>query len=121
MNKALLGLCAVSLALQGCSTIIYGKNQELPVKTTPPGLSARVGTTSCITPCTLEVARTADIIYLGKDGNETKYELEKSTNIFTYFFGNILFAVFPGMILDGASGGKNSIAPVDIQYVYSKN
>lgn len=111
---SILFLVILSVLASGCGTIIYGTHQELSLNTHPSGEIARVGTQSCVTPCTLTVSRKADHVYITEGGVETEYNLDKSLNGFTLFIGNILWGIIPGIIVDGSSGGNHTIKPVDI-------
>lgn len=115
MYKFILVLIIVAeLFAGGCGTIIHGTRQDLSIITSPPGIVARVGTQSCITPCTLNISRRADFIYLAWDSDERLYGLGKNANVFTFYIGNILWGIIPGMIFDSLSGGKYSIEPINV-------
>ncbi len=103
-----------SQLLPGCSTIIYGSRQDLNVNTVPPGAVARVGTQSCVTPCMLTVSRKEKSIFIQQDQVERQYRLTRSYHVGTFLFGNLLWGLFPGMIVDSASGGKIGLEDVNI-------
>jgi protein involved in sex pheromone biosynthesis len=64
MKKIIIEMIALTLLLQACATIVNGKFQDVNIKTTPPGTIARIGTQSCITPCTLNIYRkNADYLF----------------------------------------------------------
>lgn len=105
---------ALSPLLQACSTIIYGSKQDLRVNTVPEGAVARVGTQSCVTPCTLNVSRKERNIFIMQEHVERQYRLTRTRNNFTFLIGNILWGIFPGMIVDSATGAKISLDDVNI-------
>ncbi len=116
-KSSLILLVLIIIASQllfGCSTIIYGSRQDLNVTTTPPGAVARVGTQSCVTPCTLTVARKEKSIFIQQDQIERQYRLTRSYHMATFLFGNLVWGLFPGMIVDSASGGKIGLEDVNI-------
>jgi len=111
-------LLAVSLMTQGCATIMHGSHQDLPIKTMPPDVIARVDTESCVTPCTLRVSRLAEKVYFTMEGDAEKtYPLFKSVNTFDVYVGNIIFlfpGAFIGAAIDHQTGAIYTIEPVNI-------
>ena len=100
--------------MQGCATIIHGSHQDLPIKTMPPDVIARIDAESCVTPCTLRVSRLAENIHFAIAGDtEQVYPLFKSVNTFEFYFGNIIFLYIGGAI-DLQTGAKYTIEPVNI-------
>lgn len=116
-SMALL-LFVFSISTQGCSTIIHGSHQDLPINTTPPGYKARIDTQSCVTPCSLRISRLAENLYITTKGDTEKmYPLSKSVNIWEVYVGNIIYlipGVLIGVVVDEKSGAKWSIEPVNI-------
>jgi hypothetical protein len=103
--------------MQGCATILHGSRQDLPIKTMPPDVTARIDTQSCSTPCTLRVSRLAEKIHFTTEGDiEKVYPLFKSVNTFEFYFGNIIFlpGVFIGAAIDLQTGAKYTIEPVNV-------
>ena len=108
-------ILALSPLLQSCSTILYGSKQDLEINTVPEGAIARIGTQSCVTPCTMTVSRKArQIFILQGDRYERPYRLSRSRNNVSFLLGNILWGIFPGMIIDSATGAKISLDDVFI-------
>jgi len=98
---------------------MHGSRQDLPIKTMPPDVIARIATQSCVTPCTLRVSRLlAEKIHITTEGDTEKiYPLFKSVNTFEVYFGNIIFLVpgaFIGAAIDHQTGAKYTIEPVNI-------
>lgn len=118
MKKSIMGLLILAVALspllQACSTIIYGSTQDLKIDTVPEGAVARVGTQSCITPCTLTVSRKERHIFIMQEHVERQYRLTRTRNNVSFLIGNILWGIFPGMIVDSATGAKISLDDVNI-------
>ncbi len=106
------------LMMQGCATIMHGSHQDLPIKTMPPDVIARVDTESCVTPCTLRVSRLAEKIHFIVEGDTEKtYPLFKNVNTFEVYVGNIIFffpGAFIGVAIDHQTGAKYTIEPVNI-------
>jgi hypothetical protein len=107
-------MIAMLQLLLGCSSIIYGSRQDLNVTTTPSSAIARVGTQSCITPCTLTISRKERFIFIQQGDIEHQYELTRTRHNFTFLIGNILWGIIPGMIVDSATGAKIDIDDVNI-------
>jgi hypothetical protein len=103
----------VALFSQGCGMIVHGEMQDLSVTTIPAGATARVGKAECVTPCILRVKRNADTIYFTRGSLKDEYYLDKSLNVGSTVFGNILW-IAPGMIIDLIGGGGYTIKPVNV-------
>ncbi len=114
MQKAIMLVVAALMLLQGCGQIIHGESQDLSIKTTPPGATARVGKEECVTPCTMRVKRNADTIYFTKGDLKDEFYLDKSLNFGSTILGNILW-IFPGVVIDLIGGGGYTIKPVDVK------
>jgi hypothetical protein len=118
VSTGIVFLLVFSIIMQGCATIMHGSNQDLPIKTMPPDVIARIDTQSCVTPCTLRVSRLAEKIHFTIEGDtEMTYPLFKSFNTFEVYFGNIIFlipGVFIGAAIDHQTGAKYTIKPVNI-------
>lgn len=112
---AVLLLLVLSIATQGCSTVIHGTHQDLMVNTTPAGAIARVESQSCRTPCTLHISRRANSLYITNSSVQNEYQLSKTTNAIEVYLGNFVLCLFwPGIIIDYKSGGAYSIDPVNL-------
>jgi hypothetical protein len=117
VSTSIVFLLVFSIMIQGCATIIHGTRQDLPIKTMPPDVIARIDTQSCVTPCTLRVSRLAEKIHFTIEGDTEKiYPLFKSVNTFEFYFGNIIFlaGAFIGVAIDLQTGAKYNIEPVNI-------
>ncbi len=111
-------LLVFSIMMQGCATIIHGSHQDLPIKTMPPDVMAKIDNQSCVTPCTLRVSRLAEKISFTREGDTEKiYPLFKNVNTFYVYFGNAIFlfpGAFIGAAIDQQNGAKYTIEPVNI-------
>lgn len=107
-------IVVLSVLSSGCSTLIHGVHQDLSINTTPRGVKVRIGDQTCITPCSLNVWRKADSIMISEPAGYTKYELTSTVNVGTYYFGNGITFILPGIIIDGITGAKYSLEPVDL-------
>ncbi len=113
MRNVVLVLAAV-MVLQGCGMIVHGERQDLSVTTDPPGAVARVSDAHCVTPCTMKVRRSADTISFTKDNVTEEFYLDKSLNVGSTIFGNLLW-IAPGIIIDLIGGGGYTIHPVNVK------
>ncbi len=114
MQKAIILVAAALLLLQGCGMIIHGESQDLSITTVPAGATARVGTETCVTPCTMRVKRNADTIYFTKGKLKDEFQLNKTLNFGSTFCMNILWIV-PGAVIDLIGGGAYTIWPVNVK------
>ncbi len=114
-HMIVLFLVFAGCLLPGCCTVFRGSHQDVEINTSPPGARATIGTQTCVTPCSLTVSRHAKKIMIDRGDTEKVYKLEKSVNFFSYYIGNILWLIVPGMIVDSSTGAKYSIDPVFIQ------
>jgi hypothetical protein len=115
-------LFVLSIAAQGCSTVIHGTHQDLTVNTTPAGAIARVESQSCLTPCTLHISRRANSVYITNNSIQKEYQLSKTTNAVEVYLGNFVLCLFwPGIIIDYKSGGAYSIDPVNMVLSKERN
>ncbi len=114
MKKAIIVMMSLMVLLQGCGMIIHGEMQDLSIKTDPPGVTARIGTDTCVTPCTMHVKRNSDNIYFTKGKLKDEFELNKTLNIGSSFCMNILWLV-PGAVIDLIGGGAYTIQPVNVK------
>ncbi|OGW40575.1 MAG: hypothetical protein A2010_01630 [Nitrospirae bacterium GWD2_57_9] len=118
VSTSIVFLLVFSIMLQGCATIIHGSRQDLPIKTMPPDVTARIDTQSCVTPCTLRVSRLAEKVHFTIEGDTEKtYPLFKSVNTFAFYYGNIILLLpgaFIGAAIDHQTGAKYTIEPVHI-------
>ena len=81
MKKSMIAGMAAVFLLQACATIVHTSEQKVQINTVPPGISARIGTQDCVTPCTLNVPRASDRVYLRKGKTEKEYYLDKGYNL----------------------------------------
>lgn len=120
MKQLMLMVCLLMLT-SGCATIVKGSKQDIDVKTTPPGLTARINTQQCLTPCTLtNISRKSENIIIAKDGKEMVYALDKSFNLGWAVFGNIWNEVIYGLLVDWLSGAAYDIEPVNVTFELPK-
>ncbi len=113
-------MVGISITVSGCSTIMHGSSQDVQFTTIPAGAVAKAGHETCITPCTLKLWRNTEDVNLSYNGEGKSYKvdthLNQQKNWFTYYFGNVLFLGFPGMIVDSIAGGKWTIDNVNYSF-----
>lgn len=97
-------LAALVVLLTGCATMINGIDQEVALRSHPPGAMVRVSNIEAQTPTTMTFKRIDDYKAVftmeGYPARSTMIRSEASL----WLFGNILFG-FLGLIFDLASGG----------------
>jgi hypothetical protein len=109
-----VALVLVVFMFSGCGAIIRGRYQDLPIKTTPAGVTARIDEQQCVTPCTLTniSRRTKTIEIILKDGREGEFDVNRK--ISAWLIADIVFGAFVFPIMDNVSGGLWQLQPVDI-------
>lgn len=119
MRKGVICLLAATFLFQACGTLLHGTTQDLTVQSSPSGLTARIGSEECVTPCVLQdVPRNSSKLYLKKvNGKEKAYDLtnDREINGKSTFLGN-LCCLWTGMLFDFPFGGAYTIRPVNVQF-----
>jgi hypothetical protein len=108
-----------ALLLSGCASVTRGTTENISIASTPSGARADVAGTdapfSCVTPCVVEVNRSADItVSISKEGYEPQIiPLTKdiSGGGGAGFAGNILLGGVVGMGVDAATGAAMDQKP----------
>ena len=99
MVRSPVSLILASLAF-GCAEMVRGTHQNVPFSSSPPGAVVQSGSSSCETPCTLNLGRgEPHSVTLSKDGYQaTHVQLNSELNggwliadIFTWFPFNFFF------------------------------
>lgn len=111
-----LTIC-LAVLLTGCATIMNGSRQRIPIASTPVGAKVTADNRedkSCLTPCSLLLTRrTAHTLVFDLDGYEkTSAVVDSSAS--GWLWGNLIFAVIPGLIVDTVSGGAWKLRPAQI-------
>jgi len=114
-----IGAVAAALLLSGCASVTRGTTENISIATTPSGALANVAGTdapfSCVTPCVVEVSRSADItVSLSKDGYQPQIiplTREISGGGGAGFAGNLLLGGVVGMGVDAATGAAMDHKP----------
>jgi len=106
-----------TITFSGCATIVSGRNQELPVYSTPSGAIVTVGSMKQTTPATFSLDRRqgAYVIKVEMDGYESvEIKLKKGTN--GWVFGNILLGLtgIIGIIVDISNGSAKKFVPDEV-------
>ena len=114
MRNRILLLLLLLPVVQGCSSIVHGKMQELQITTTPPGAKAIIGTASCVTPCKMTVSRSEQNLRIEKGNYKKTFDLEKDFQFGTTICGNICWVEL-GAIVDLANGAAWEIRPINIK------
>ncbi|SEP36692.1 translation initiation factor 2 [Rhodopseudomonas pseudopalustris] len=107
-----VGAVSAALLLSGCASVTRGTTENISIASTPSGALASVAGTdapfSCVTPCVVEVSRSADItVSLSKEGYEPQIiplTREISGGGGAGFAGNLLLGGVVGMGVDAATG-----------------
>jgi hypothetical protein len=122
MKSIKISIILMAVVFAGCATIVKGDKQDVEVNTNPSGLTARINTMQCLTPCTLkEVSRKSEDIFISYKEADIKYPLNKTFNAGWVFLGNVWNQIWPGLIADLLTGAAWSIEPVDISFEQPKS
>ena len=118
MFKKIIGtittVCLV-ITLSGCATIVSGRNQDLPVYSTPSGAIATVGSMKQATPATFTLDRRRGdyVVKVEMDGYESiEVKLKKGVN--GWVFGNIVFGGIIGLVIDISTGSASKFTPDEV-------
>ena len=118
MFKKFIGIitmvCLV-VTLSGCATIVSGRNQELPVYSTPSGAIVTVGPMKQVAPATFNLDRRqgAYVVKVEMEGYESvEVKLKKGVN--GWVFGNIVFGGIIGLVIDISTGASKKFIPDEI-------
>ncbi len=119
MKKELIFISVSLLLLQACGSIVHGSRQDLSVQTVPGGVTARIGSQECVTPCILnDIPRNSKEIYLRKgNGKEKFYYLDnqREINVGSSIVGNICCLEI-GLLVDFLSGSAYTIRTLNIRF-----
>ena len=116
MRRVTACLAALCLTTQAaCSTIFLGTEQDLEIRTEPPGLRVELASgASCTSPCELEVERNSgDSVFIGDEDCGELISVEPT------FSGGALALSFLGMILgiaiDASTGALYKVEPNPVE------
>lgn len=113
------GILALSVMLGGCASVTRGTTENISISSTPSGVEAIVSgmevPTTCTTPCSVVVKRSADIsITFQKEGYEPQIVPpagDIQTGGAAGFAGNLLLGGVIGMGVDAATGAATDHKP----------
>ena len=115
-RNVLLLLAAVMffVSMQGCASIVKGRNQEVTFKSEPDGATVTTGAGRTLgkTPMTilLEKQNAAQSITFEKEGYKSQ-TIAMTTTMSGWFFGNIVLGGLIGSTTDGVTGAANEYSP----------
>jgi hypothetical protein len=115
----MLGFAALGVMLGGCASVTRGTTENISISSTPSGVEAVVSgldiPTTCTTPCSIVVKRSADIsIAFEKAGYESQtIQLTKEIPATgaAGFAGNIIAGGIVGMGVDAVTGAAQDHKP----------
>ncbi|HEX4870069.1 MAG TPA: PEGA domain-containing protein [Moraxellaceae bacterium] len=114
MKKLLLGIAALSaLWLTGCASIVDGNNQSVSFASNPDGATVYLnGAAIGKTPMTINTKRKGGTqpVKFSKEGYKD-VEVQLTSTINPWFFGNIITGGLLGSTTDGLSGAAFKYAP----------
>ncbi|MFA5074072.1 MAG: hypothetical protein WC539_09295 [Nitrospirota bacterium] len=98
-----------------------GRYQDLPINTTPKGLTVKIDDQKCTTPCTLSNVskRKEDIIIVLQDGREGQFKINRNKT--AWIIADIILSGPLFVIMDKVSGGLYELKPVDINLAEEKD
>ncbi len=111
----LRNLLVIAFALlTGCATLINGRTQNIPVKTTPKEATVTAEENSTLTPATFTLERNRDyLLTITKEGYETqKIKIVHVINAASA--GNLLTFGMIGVAIDTATGACWTLKPEEI-------
>ena len=115
-RNVLLLLAAVMffVSMQGCASIVKGRNQEVTFKSEPDGATVTTGAGRTLgkTPMTilLEKQNAAQSITFEKEGYKSQ-TIPMTTTMSGWFWGNIVLGGLVGSTTDGVTGAANEYSP----------
>src|SRR3954465_7250286 len=115
----LLLAAAIVTPCLGCASATRGTTESISIASTPPGATADVSglenPTACVTPCVVQVKRSADItVGFQKEGYEPQVIALTKEIVGTGaagFAGNVLLGGVVGMGVDAATGAAMDHKP----------
>ncbi len=107
---------AFLLVIAGCCTIVSGRNQSLPVISTPSGAKVIVNGTQQQSPCTLVLDRKQPMyqVRIEKEGHQP-VEITLRRGINGWIWGNLVFGGIIGVIIDCCTGSVNKFTPTELE------
>jgi len=116
MKKLFLIILPAIALLYACGTIIHGTSQPINISSTPS--RAKVYINEQI------IGKTPTFVTLSRAKNHTlrielpgyhPYETALTMNISGWAFGNIVFGLIPGFVVDSLTGGLYRLTPEQVQ------
>ena len=107
-------IIAGCLAMSGCAAMFNGRKQEVPISSTPLGVTVKTAHgESCTTPCVLELRRKkANVLVFEKDGYDTQsFVMEKT--ISPPILADFLF-FWPGLLVSLPMGSQWDLKPKSV-------
>ena len=109
MNRPILACLSLVLAVctTSCATMFDGTTNDIHFTSEPPGATVRAGEEVGRTPCTLDVAKSLEVVTITyPNGPEMEWELEREFSS-GYLLMDILFTPgfgLSGILVDASSG-----------------
>ena len=102
--------------LTACSTIMNTTTQEVEIKSTPPNAKITIdGRKFGTTPQVINLERSSNhIVKIELDGYDL-YETQLTRKISTWFWGNILNGIIPGVLTDFITGAMYRLLPENLE------
>ncbi|MGD2110419.1 MAG: PEGA domain-containing protein [Phycisphaerae bacterium] len=99
----LISIAVLAFVCTGCATMLSGTSQGVTITSSPPGAYVKVGQQSGVTPVTLYVPKGKDYVVEVSQGPDKRIvSLERNVDGFTFL--NIIPPLWPGFIVDAATG-----------------
>lgn len=117
-------LAMISLVLlSSCATFMKQDMETLPINTTPPGATVKIGEHQCHTPCELELPRKQKFeVIIQKSGYAPAKTSVSGSSLDGWLWGNLVFLVGApiGIAWDFYSGAAWDLSPNEISYELKK-
>lgn len=117
----LLPLPLLALSLSACATIMHGTRQGVGIASTP--------TAATVTVNNVELGKTPLVADLRRKDNHTvtialegyhPYQTTLTRQTSGWVFGNLVFGMLPGLVVDAVSGGIYRLTPEQVQAQLSR-
>lgn len=118
--EALTMICAVGVMSSGCATLVSGRSQFITVESNPPGAMVRVGHQTGMTPVTFKIPKGKDFpIEVSHYSEKRIIHLQRRIDHKTFF--NAIPPLWPGFVIDAATGSMMKYDPDVIMVDFTEN
>ena len=115
-------LCALTMAISGCASIIHGTTQKVGISSSPTGATVTVDNKALgNTPLFADLSRGEEhIVTIAMPGYE-KSQMTITKSVSGWVWGNIVFGGLIGLGVDAISGGLYNLSPEQLNTELKKS